>query len=125
MGNCGSNSSQRSIVENFHILPDKKLIEFLEGSYCTVVENGEKKKDYAKLNDVVNMYEDTLLHYSIFHKKNELTLFLLEKGVDPTKMNKRKKSPLDIAKVKSDEKTLQTITEKAKLFENKKVENKN
>jgi len=53
-----------------------------------------------------------------------LTTFLLEKGVDPTKINKRKKSPLDIAKVRSDERLLATIIEKSKVFE-KRVENKN
>jgi len=126
MGNCGSNSNQRSIVENFHILPEKSLINFLENSYCVVVENGRKTTDYNKLNDVINMYEDTILHYSVFHKKNDLTNFLLEKGVDPTKQNKRKKSPLDIAKSKSDQRTLNFMTEKAKLFETKQaVENKN
>ena len=46
------------------------------------------KDSYNKLNDPVNMYEDTLLHYAVFHNREKLCKFLLKNGADPYKVNK-------------------------------------
>ena len=42
-----------------------------------------------KLNEPVNKYQDTLLHYAVYHKREPLIKFLLKNGADPKKTNKR------------------------------------
>ena len=46
----------------------------------------------------MNLYEDTILHYAVFHKRIKLIEFLMEKGADPNKSNKRKQTAYDLAK---------------------------
>ena len=41
-----------------------------------------------KLNEPVNKYEDTLLHYAIYHKREPLIKFLLKKGAVQKKQKK-------------------------------------
>ena len=40
------------------------------------------------LNDSVNLYGDTILHFAVFHEQEELVTFLLENGADPKIKNK-------------------------------------
>ena len=51
-----------------------------------------------KLNEPVNKYEDTLLHYAVYHKREPLIKFLIKNGADPKKSNKRYETPMDLAK---------------------------
>ena len=57
-------------------------------------------------------YDDTILHYAAFHNKYEICKYLIEKKADPNLQNKRKKSPMEIAKSKN-------FTNIVKLFEKK------
>ena len=95
----------RSVVENFHLYNDKYFISYLESKICISNEGSEKTKDYSKLNEPINMvtfnliqFADTILHYAVFHNKQELCKYLLTHGADFKIKNKRKKSPYDIAK---------------------------
>lgn len=45
----------KTIVENFHFLEDKKLIDYIENKYICKVVEGNKIKDYLKLNDSINL----------------------------------------------------------------------
>ena len=51
-----------------------------------------------KINEPVNKYEDTILHYAIYHKREELIKFLIKYGADVNKVNKRNLTPMDLAK---------------------------
>ena len=51
-----------------------------------------------KLNEPVNKYEDTLLYYAVYHKREPLIKFLLKNGEEPIKTNKRYETPMDLAK---------------------------
>ena len=44
-----------------------------------------------KLNESVNKYEDTILHYAVYHKRQELIKFLIKYGANLNKVNKRGK----------------------------------
>ena len=46
----------------------------------------------------MNKYEDTILHYAVYHKREELIKFLIKNGADVNKVNKRKQTPMDLAK---------------------------
>lgn len=50
--------------------------------------NSIGKNKENKFNESVNSYEDTLLHYAVFHKKMQLIDFLLKHEADPFKKNK-------------------------------------
>ena len=46
----------------------------------------------------MNKYEDTILHYAVYHKREQLITFLIKNGADPFKKNKRNQTPMDLAK---------------------------
>lgn len=117
----------KSTVEYIHLYDDIQLINYIEKKIVLVNEEsgGEKRKDYSKLNDVINMvsltyfkanyqFEDTILHYAVFHNRVELVQYLISKGADVNKANKRKKTPYDLAVTKNNDAILKLI-DKSKL----------
>ena len=46
----------------------------------------------------MNKYEDTILHYAVYHKREQLISFLIKNGADPFKKNKRNQTPMNLAK---------------------------
>lgn len=91
----GNINEARRIVENYHLYSDSKFIAFIEANL--VQKNNDKSKNYSKLNDPVNLvriilinqqYDDTLLHYAVFHNKEKLIKYLLDHKADPFKTNK-------------------------------------
>ena len=104
MGNCvrlniwyfikGKVNETKRLVESFHIYTDEQFISFLEIN----VTNLNGHKNLGGINDPINLYEDTILHYAVFHKRTKLIKYLLKNGANPYKTNKRKKTPMDIAK---------------------------
>lgn len=48
----------------------------------------DKNSTVNHLNDSVNLYGDTILHYAVFHKNVDLIKFLLENKADPKIQNK-------------------------------------
>ena len=97
--NCiqGGVSGSRRIVENYHLYSDTKLISFITSN---LLNNKLSDKEFCaqKLNEPVNKYEDTILHYAVYHKREPLIKFLIKNGADPLKVNKRKQTPMDLAK---------------------------
>ena len=75
----------RRLVENYYLFSDQKFISFLEAN---VLKTNDKSKGENKINDPVNLYEDTILHYAGFHNKEKLVDFLLKDNADPFKLNK-------------------------------------
>ena len=64
---------------------------------CSSYEKGERSINYTKINDPINMviykllnlqYNDTVLHYAVFHGKSEICEFLIEKGANAFLQNK-------------------------------------
>lgn len=64
---------------------------------CTQIEKGERSINFNKLNDPINtvnifflnfQFNDTVLHYAVFHNKSEICKFLIEKGANPFQQNK-------------------------------------
>lgn len=53
-----------------------------------MISEGDKNTQNSKLNDAVNSYGDTILHFAVFHEKIELIKFLLSHGADPLIKNK-------------------------------------
>ena len=51
-----------------------------------------------KLNEPLNKYEDTLLHYAVYYKQEPLIKFLLKNCVEQIKTNKRYETLMDLAK---------------------------
>ena len=85
------------MIENYHLYSDDKLISFIK----TNLLNNELSNYEAcskKINQPVNKYEDTILHYAVYHKRQELIKFLIKYGADPLKINKRNQTPMDLAK---------------------------
>ena len=78
---------------------DQKFINYIQ-SYVLNKENNKEEIDKKKnrLDDPVNKYDDTILHYAVFHKREKLIIFLLEHGASPYIPNKRKQNAFDIAK---------------------------
>ena len=93
----GGVSGSRRIVENYHLYSDTKLISFITAN---LLNNKLSDKEFCaqKLNEPVNKYEDTILHYAVYHKRDALIKFLIKYGADPLKVNKRKQTPMDLAK---------------------------
>lgn len=75
----------RRLVENYYLFSDQKFISFLEAN---VLKTNDKSKGENKINDPVNLYDDTILHYAVFHNKEKLVDFLLKNNADPFKLNK-------------------------------------
>ena len=90
-------TGSRRIVENYHLYSDTKLIAYITQN---VFKNDLSNKEFIaqKLNEPCNKYEDTLLHYAVYHKREPLIKFLIKNGADPFKVNKRKQTPMDLAK---------------------------
>ena len=93
----GGVSGSRRIVENYHLYSDSKLISYITAN---LLKNDLSNKEFCaqKLNEPVNKYEDTILHYAVYHKREPLIKFLIKNGADPLKVNKRKQTPMDLAK---------------------------
>ena len=93
----GGVSDSRRLIENYHLYSDTKLISFLTNN---LLKNDLSNKEFCamKLNEPVNKYEDTLLHYAVYHKREPLIKFLIKNGADPKKSNKRYETPMDLAK---------------------------
>ena len=78
MGNCvrlniwyfikGKVNETKRLVESFHIYTDEQFISFLEIN----VTNLNGHKNLGGINDPINLYEDTILHYAVFHKRIKL-----------------------------------------------------
>ena len=98
------------MIENYHLYSDVKLISFLTNN---LLKNDLSNKEFcaAKLNEPVNKYEDTLLHYAVYHKREPLIKFLIKNGADPEKTNKRYETPMDLAKRYDMVDTLKKYTE--------------
>ena len=75
----------RRLVENYYLFSDQKFISFLEAN---VIKTSDKSKGENKINDPVNLYDDTILHYAVFHNIEKLVDFLLKNNADPFKLNK-------------------------------------
>ena len=88
-------SGERRIVENFQLYSDDRFIQFIEQN---IINSPNNKNKINKINDPVNLYEDTILHYAVFHKRTKLIEFLLQHGANPYKSNKRKQTAMDLAK---------------------------
>ena len=85
------------MIENYHLYSDSKLISFITSNLL----NNDLSNYQAcsqKINQSVNKYEDTILHYAVYHKREQLIKFLIKNGADPNKVNKRKQTPMDLAK---------------------------
>ena len=92
-----SGGGSRRLIENYHLYSDSKLISFISSN---VLENNLSNYELCsqKLNQPVNKYEDTILHYAVYHKREQLIKFLIKNGADPNKINKRNQTPMDLAK---------------------------
>ena len=77
----GNVNEARRLVENYYLFSEQKFISFLEANVL-------KSKGENKINDPVNLYDDTILHYAVFHNKEKLVDFLLKNNADPFKLNK-------------------------------------
>ena len=71
------------MVENYLLFSEDKFILFLETNIIS-----KTNPEQNKINDSVNVYNDTILHYAVFHNKERLIDFLLEHQADPFKKNK-------------------------------------
>ena len=87
--------SKRRLVENYQLYSDTKLIQFINQN---IINSNTNSKSKNKINDPVNLYEDTILHYAVFHKRIKLIEFLLKNGANPYLLNKRKQTAMDLAK---------------------------
>ena len=85
------------MIENYHLYSDSKLISFITSN---LLNNDLSNYQVCsqKINQSVNKYEDTILHYAVYHKREQLIKFLIKNGADPNKVNKRKQTPMDLAK---------------------------
>ncbi len=110
-----SSNDIKSIVEHFHFLDDKKFIDYCETKLVYDIKEGKKVRNYSKINDIINVvskiiytiqFDDTIIHYSVYHDRYELTKYLITNGADPNKQNKRKRSALDIANSKNNSKMI-------------------
>lgn len=69
------------------LFSEDKFILFLEANIVSKT-NTTGKVEQNKINDPVNIYNDTILHYAVFHNKERLIDFLLKHQADPFKKNK-------------------------------------
>ena len=85
------------MVENYHLFSDSKLIAYITSN---LLKNDLSNKEFcaSKLNEPVNKYEDTLLHYAVYHKREPLIKFLIQNGANPLQLNKRNQNPMGLAK---------------------------
>ncbi|MCQ2818284.1 MAG: ankyrin repeat domain-containing protein [archaeon] len=60
-----------------------KFISYLK----KLMKEDQSKPGQTHLNDSVNLYGDTILHYAVFHENTELVKFLLENGADKSIKN--------------------------------------
>ena len=93
----GGAAGSRRLIENYHLYSDSKLISFITSN---LLNNDLSNYQVCsqKINQSVNKYEDTILHYAVYHKREQLIKFLIKNGADPNKVNKRKQTPMDLAK---------------------------
>jgi len=63
MGCLSSGSGEKSTVENFHLLDDKRLITIIEKKVDSLNGTNSKDKDYRILNDDVNIVRKKLFYH--------------------------------------------------------------
>ena len=109
----GGAAGSRRLIENYHLYTDENLISFIT---TNLLNNDLTNYDVCsqKINQSVNKYEDTILHYAVYHKREPLIKFLIQNGADPQKVNKRKQTPMDLAKRYGLDKLLNTYLSERK-----------
>ena len=81
----GSVAGSRRLVENYHLYTDTKIISFISSNLLRNDINN-KKICAEKLNEPVNIYEDTLLHYAVYHRRKQLIEYLINHGAIQQKL---------------------------------------
>lgn len=74
----------KKTIQNFFCMNESNFEKYLRKLVP------EKPGGPNHLNDFVNLYEDTILHFAVFHEKEKIVNFLLANGADPTIKNKVK-----------------------------------
>jgi ankyrin repeat protein len=115
-GLCDKN--EKSLIENFELYSDNEFIEYIQKNVLTdnndndkTSRNNSKNKfhEYNKLNEPINYFDDTILHYAVYQKRKKLIQFLIYNGADPRMENIRGVTPKEIAKRNGLENYLETI----------------
>ena len=83
----GSVSETKCLIENYHLFSDNEFIKYLKSKANVLPKDNSKIQYESKINDPVNVFGDTILHYAVFHNKVALIDFLLSNNADPFKKN--------------------------------------
>ena len=83
----GSISETKCLIENYHLYSDNEFIKYLKSKANVLPKENSKVQYESKINEPVNVFGDTILHYAVFHNKVALIDFLLKNNADPFKKN--------------------------------------